>query len=42
MSNARLFVKKSTRLRYIGGSMPKGAQMASQTAPAVQKGQTGR
>ena len=42
MSNARLLVKKSTRRRKIGGSMPNGAQIASQTAPAVQNGQTGK
>ena len=42
MSNARLFVKKSTRRRYSGGSMPSGTQTASHTAPATQTGHTGR
>ena len=42
MSNARLFVKKSTRRRYSGGSMPSGAHTASHAAPASHTGQTGR
>src|SRR6266704_1387908 len=35
MSNARLFVKKSTRRRYNGGSIPNGVHTASHTAPAI-------
>jgi hypothetical protein len=42
MSNARLFVKKSTRRRKIGGSIPNGTHTASQIAPAIQNGQTGK
>jgi hypothetical protein len=42
MSKARLLVKKSTRRRYSGGSRPNGEQIASQIAPAVQTGHTGR
>ena len=42
MSNARLFVKKSTRRRYSGGSMPNGTHSASHAAPASQTGHTGR
>ena len=41
LSRSAALGEESTLRRYIGGSTPRGTQMASQAAPASQKGHTG-